>query len=877
MPDLTPRRRPRFSLISGLCLALAGAPLAACGDDDATPPAADAGPDLGRDAGPPEPLSTDHCTYAPLPATARAGGTVTAGAVRVGLAERALELPIGVALGGNTSRAAPLDAKGAIDARQVPLSGSFTPSVGIETIPMVKAIAISAGDETVVLIRTDTIFSDDTLTAEVTERLGPDLAGKVIWSSSHTHTAPGSYSADSKLQVGAGPIRARIRSALRDRMVETAEAALAAQVPAKIGIATDEEFDLENRVSFDRRPENDFLTGGAPRKDQRLALIRIDGMDDRPLAILPIFGVHSAILDDGVSVFSTDASGAFERAIEEQFDFPVMAVHLQGAAGDVLGESRGHLDYDSDSDPRWDFARNEECARFALPQFMDAWTRAGADMKSELEMEMVTRSVTMGPDWRTFTVRDGALSYAPWDGRRRADREVYAADGTILSPIDEFNAPSGAGLCGSEEALLTFARLPNVAGLTGYNSCANIPDATSALGGLLGFNFEEKPLCNSTRATISVWRLGDYLFPTAPGEPVVPWRDRVVADSPFPAARTFVLGFAQGHIGYILTAEDWLRGGFEPTINIWGPLEGELLAEQLVALMPLAVSPARENAATESADRVVAPNFTDTDVPPADPAPLAGTVPDMVPEEVFFRSGARPTRGQPDATIPRVEGVARFVWIGEDPLSGTPRARLEREVGGSFVPVTRRSGREVTDLDFLIVWTPQPLRRVGTEPLTNYWTIEWQALDVFGAPGATVPTPGEGLDVLADRAGLPLGRYRFHVEGTGYTVDSAPFEVVPAPLRVSASRDGADVVVEANFLPRDGWRLIRMEGNVNRRLPAEAGPFTVILEHGAGAPETFTAPLASPGNARVTPASTEPITRVVVRDRFGNEGVATLP
>jgi neutral ceramidase len=498
-------------------------------------------------------------------------------------------------------------------------------------------------------------------------------------------------------------------------------------------------------------------------------------------------------------------------------------------------------------------------------------------MKSELEMEMVTRSVTMGPDWDAFTVRGGALSYAPWDGRRRADREVYADDGAILSPIDEFNAPAGAGLCGGEEALLTFARLPNVAGLTAYNSCANIPDATSALGGLLGFSFEEMPLCNTTRATISVLRLGDYLFPTAPGEPVVPWRDRVVADSPFPVERTFVLGFAQGHIGYILTAEDWLRGGFEPTINVWGPLEGELLAEQLVALMPLAVSPIRENAAADSATHVVAPTFTDTDVPPPDPAPLAGTVPETVPGEVFFRSGARPTHGQPDATIPRVEGVARFVWIGEDPLSGTPRARLEREVDGAFVPVTRRSGREVTDLDFLVVWTPQPLRRVGTEPLTNYWTIEWQALDVFGARGATVPAPGEGLDVLADRAGLPLGRYRFHVEGTGYAVDSAPFEVVAGTLDVSASRDGADVVVDATFNPREGWRLLRMEGNVNRRLPAEAGPFTVILEHGASAPETFTATLTAPGTARVTPASSEPITRIVVRDRFGNEGNATVP
>jgi neutral ceramidase len=833
--------------------------------------------DGGTDAGPPKPLSTAHCAYAPLPATAHAGGTVTAGAVSVGLAERALSIPVGVALGGNTSRAAPLEAKGAIDGRRVPLSGSFTPSVGVETIPKVKAVAITAGDETVVLIRTDTIFGDDTITHEVTSRLGPEYAGKVLWMSSHSHTMPGSYSADSKMQVGAGPIRALVRHALIDRMVEAAQAALDARVPAKIGIGTDESFDLDDHVSYDRRPENDFLEGGAPRKDQRLALIRVDALDGTPMAVLPLFGVHSAILDDGVSVFSTDASGAFERAIEEQFDFPVMAIHLQGAGGDVLGESGGHLDYDADTDPRWDFARNEECARYALPAFMAAWERAGAVMQSELKLEMLTRSIAMGPDWRNFTVRGGALSYAPWDDRTRPDRQVFAADGSILSPIDEFNAPRGAGLCGAEVPLLSFARLPGTAGLPAYNSCADMEGATSALGGLLSFSFEPLPLCSTTRATIAALRVGDYLFATAPGEPVVPWRDRVVADSPFPAGHTFVMGYALGHIGYILTPEDWLAGGFEPSINIWGPLEGEHVAEELVELMALAATDAREDATNESADRVVPPTITDADVPPPDPAPLAGTVPDTVPAEIFFRSGFHPTTGQPAASIPRVTGVARFVWIGEDPLSGTPSVVLEREVGGVFAPVTRRSGREVRDLDFVVVWTPQPLARVGTEPLTNYWTIEWQALSPFGAPTATAPAPGAGLDVLADRAGLPLGRYRFHVEGTGYALDSTPFEVVAGTLRVAARREGSAVVVDARFDPHDGWRLMRMTGSANRDLPAEAGPFTVVLEHASSPAETLEGALTAPGTASVTPVSADPITRVVVRDRYGNEGSATLP
>lgn len=862
-------RAARWWMLGG---AIAGLSAAGCGGGETTDAGVidaatqDAPPsDAGRDAGPPEPLSTAHCAYAPLPPTARAGGMVTAGPIRVGVAQRRIDAPVGASLGGNTSRANLLGAQGQIDPREVRLSGSFTPSVGIETIPRVKAIAITAGDETMLLIRSDLIFADDTITHEVTERLGPELAGKVLWTTSHSHTAPGSFSADLKFQVGAGPVRERVRRAVVESLVATAEEALAARAPARIGVATNENFDPDHNVSFDRRPENDALAGGS-FSDHRLAVIRIDREDGTPLAIVPIFGVHSAILDDDVSVFSTDASGAFDHAIEEQFDHEVLVMHVQGAAGDVLGESHGHLHF-ADGEPRWDFARNEECARFATAEILEAWARAGDVMQAELPMEMVTRSVPMGPDWETFTVRGGALSYAPWDGITPCDREIYGPDGmTVLSPIDEFNAPGGAALCGeSGEPLLPIARLPGTMGLGPYNTCASIPRVTRVLGPALDFDFGPgMPICGSTRTTVGAWRLGDYMFGIAPGEPVTLWRDAVVARSPFPRERTFVIGYALGHNGYILTPEDWLRGGFEPTINSWGPLEGEYLGERIVELMQLAATDVREDAAAGGADRVVAPTFEDRGVPAApDPAPRAGEIPSSVPTEVWMRRGVHPATGQPEARIERVTGVARFVWIGEDPMAGTPRIRLEREVGGVFEPVRRRSGRVVEDLDLLMVWTPQPLLYTEGVPRTHYWTVEWQAVGV---------QHGE----LAERAGLPLGRYRFHVEGTGYVVDSAPFEVVAGPIDVRASVMGPDVLIDARYQPRQGWRLLDLEGPADRDVPVLAGPLEVILTQEGGGTETLSAPLTGPGVARVTPSGSGRVTRVVVRDRYGNEGAVDL-
>src|SRR5262245_56040011 len=87
------------------------------GDDDGGPP------DTG--------VSTDHCSYLAVPATAHAGGTVTAGALTAGAAERVLHIPVGTALGGYTGRANFLSSAGTVDARKVAASGSFNPSIGV--------------------------------------------------------------------------------------------------------------------------------------------------------------------------------------------------------------------------------------------------------------------------------------------------------------------------------------------------------------------------------------------------------------------------------------------------------------------------------------------------------------------------------------------------------------------------------------------------------------------------------------------------------------------------------------------------------------------------------------------------------------------------
>src|SRR6266481_6018288 len=104
-------------------LALLALVLIACGTDDTKPP------DTG--------VTTDNCTYQPVAPTSHAGGIVAAAPLMAGAAERVLHIPVGTALGGYTGRAGFLSSAGTVDARKVPMSGTFNPSIGVTTAPRV--------------------------------------------------------------------------------------------------------------------------------------------------------------------------------------------------------------------------------------------------------------------------------------------------------------------------------------------------------------------------------------------------------------------------------------------------------------------------------------------------------------------------------------------------------------------------------------------------------------------------------------------------------------------------------------------------------------------------------------------------------------------
>jgi neutral ceramidase len=797
-------------------------------------------------------VTTEQCDYQPLVPTAHAGETVAAAPLSAGAAERVIDVPVGTALGGYTARAGFLGSAGVVDARKIKLPGTFNPSIGVITAPRVKAVALTSGDETVLLIKVDFCWVYEGMLFDLEQRLGPDYAGKIILSASHTHSGWAQYQSHGPLKLGSGEMRQIVYDRFIGAIEQTARDALAARKPAKLGVFFDGNFDPTDQINHDRRGENDSLPGGNV-KDNHFYMIRIDGTDNTPIAAIPIFGEHGTLNSEDNPFASTDAPGALERVFQEQFDSKVVVMHLQSAGGDNSPSGHGGIDCNvhpgASGDPCLSWATTEGHGRAAAQTLMNAWQQAGTSMKDTIELDMLSKSVETGPDPKTFTIRGGALAYAPFDRSKTPDGKVYDDAGNILSPIDEFNAPVGAGLCQDATAMFPAAAIPGDDGIKPYGSCLLLDQAAPILGQIFQVDLkvdETHPVCETTRTTISALRIGDYLIGTMPGEMTVLLADYLRSKSPVPADHTILVSYSQGHMGYLLRPEDWLMGGYEPSVTFWGPLAAEYVGEQLLALMPQAMMPTRVATATVT-------DMLDKD----DPAPMAGTIPATVPADVWARTG-HPAQAQPAATIPRVSGIATFVWIGDDPLVKTPHVQLQVETTpGVYAPVTRRSGRDVEDQDISLAYTPDPLQRSG--PQTHVWVAEWQAVPWLGAPN---------LDSLDDRGGVPLGNYRFHVDGNGWSVDSDPFQVVAGGVEATATR-GSSIAVTVSWHAPKGFRLMDMNLPSNQPVPVRSQQVTVALLDASGAQLSSSAQTTD-ANGAVSVGSNASATQVKVTDRFGN-------
>jgi neutral ceramidase len=350
----------------------------------------------------------------------------------------------------------------------------------------------------------------------------------------------------------------------------------------------------------------------------------------------------------------------------------------------------------------------------------------------------------------------------------------------------------------------------------------------------------ELPLPESLRAKVTASRLGplpirtasgevvtdDVLFAFFPGEPTATYteqfRRRALAELGTPY--TIPIGYSQDHQGYLLIPEDWLLGGYEPNINIWGPLQGEHIMEGLLTA-------ASEFLLTDELEPPDPPGlypdpvYRDSPLPQIAPdvTPGAGTALTELPSYFLMPIRNLAAAVAPPERARRAQDIVQFMWEGGDPGVDLPRVELEKQNGaGAWERVVTAAGRPVSSPmhDMILSTTPNPLAPVAAAQ-RHYWWVGWQA-----------------VSHVVDRTALPLGNYSFHVYGksyaggaqtwpwptTSYELTSPSFEVVPAEINLQLNGVTLTGSIEA---PATGFRLVDLQGSSRGANPVHEATLTV--------------------------------------------------
>lgn len=819
-----------------------------------------------------------HCEFEELPPPVAAPAADPT-AVRVGHGRRVISLPVGTPMGGYGARATNFLGNGEpFDARAGRWSEALVPSAGAHDSLTADAVALEAGGQRLVILRADLPVVTENALYQLEKEAAPDgsLQGRIVLTASHSHAGYAAWVPSFNLAPGMDAPRRDLFDRLVRILAEAVVDAIDDLEPAQVGLVTAKGLDPDRRVARDRRGENDSLLGpdgndAGKGKDPWVWALRADRLDGSPKVALISIAMHGTVGSEFNPLASTDAPGAVQRALSSELGYPVL--HVQGAAGDVSPAG---------TEGRMACPNPERC--LDLPRLEALGARAaevygplveGITTTDTAALEVVTQ--TFETSWRREVQRpDGTVfRYPEPDPDYFPDGEIFDEEGNVIPLLDEFNANSGAALCGN--AAGSPFPMNGTVGLQAYGSCMEAEGVGSIFMSLFGLPPDTKlPLCDTARTTVTAARisLGDddeFLLLTLPGEPTAPLASYLRGRSPAGEERTLLVGYAQDYMGYVLTTEDWLAGGYEPSINMWGPLEGEMVLDGALAAAELAWTQDLEQPGAAGSR---APEFPFPPVKDASSLTTTdhGTLPSELPDYLFLPDTTEiPAEPEPAATVRRIKDVARLVWFGGDPAVDLPLVTVEQETAPGVFSEVPGMGSERGSV--VLTYTPQTLE--AEAPQSHIWAATWQP--VPAAPFST-SQPGRPYS-------LQPGQYRLRVVGStltdggeqSYELTSRSFEVVAADLDVATyGLTGDSLSMTALLGATPGLRALR-DGVSDVDVPLP-GPWavTITLDDDSELSEQVSPDAAGVAGLSLAAGVGARVVAVTVVDAYGNGGALTL-
>lgn len=629
------------------------------------------------------------------------------GQLVAGVGVAPLDFPVGVSMAGYGARQGP----------QTPYNKALGGSDRVFDAQDARVLVLSTDASLLIVLRLPLGWSTDylrtliatkvqALTVDADHPNGINYIDSLVTVATHSHSGPGRFW---NLLPGTGlgvfghgefsrEMIERYTSSFAVAIVE----ALAAVQPARFGYTVIDDFDPERHIHSDRRGES------PPFLDDRLMVWRVEDLDGRPMMGAVNFALHGTHMNH--PWVTGDVAGGIETVATERLSaeagryVPVM--FLNGNAGNV--SPRG------DAATVVDWGKVQTLGHLMWPVFRAAWD--AAEPKADVDLKVVNRRIPI-------------------------DYDLLGYDRTV----PDFRTPGG-----KPYEYGGFSCVPDGRG----------PDEEPWMDGDLGCRldlqtFLHHPAVQAHKTALTAIRIDDLVVTTLPGEPTselgMLLAEGVEADAAAagrPEVRALNFGYAQDHQLYLVTPEDWFRGGYEASQNWFGWNLGVYIAGEARSLAGELFTETRE-----PNDGAIKPTWwpalTDDTVTPTTSAGPAGEVLDAPPAEV--RRGA----------------LVELRWTGGHPGVDLPRVVLERQDGGGFTPMERSAGVPYDDAGFESLKLYE-----GDYGDDHTWAVRWEF--PFDFPTGTYRLVATGQALGAS-------------EAEPYTAASTPFEVQPARLAVRAA------------------------------------------------------------------------------------------
>ncbi len=743
----------------------------------------------------------------------------TVGELRAGAATLNVDPPIGISMAGFGFRDGPI-------APLNPYARSMGGSSFMWDRPNVKVITLDNGKERLAVVRMPMCYVTDfvrtAIVKELLDRGRTSYEERITLVSNHSHSYPGRYwrllPGLGFEAFGYGEFSQSWFNHLVQRTADAVEASEDSLRPAALAHTTDADFDPGNKISRDRRREN------ARFKDPRMMAIRIDDVSGDapvPMAVMVEFAMHGTVMEN--EGLSADAGGAVEYVTEDRLEAEhggeATVIYINGSAGDVSpgGDYLGHQ-----LQPRLELI-GEDTADILL---------------RTIEPLVASRDVELAQEDRRFPITRETIGYA--------EGEFYKV------PFDEFDQDAGEFKYGAFQCSRDGDEDPETQWSDGTLDCMFSVELANS----------RRPIFQYSKTLVSALRIGDMHVVTLPGEP----SSRLGFDLAEAISTRYglsmdniaVWGYAQDHQLYLTPQDDWLQGGYNPSMSIWGFRFGDFIGRQAEEAMGALVPDKESQPAPQGVYPVWYAEQLDTnEVTPTTTPGTPGEVLEEVPE-----------------TVQRFS-LVRMQWRGGHPGAGPPDVVLQREDpdnAGQFAPFMYPAQKPYTDQGLRMVvryegrWGNK--NPENDEPDEHPWSLSWEEL-----------------------GGFPTGRYRFSVTGQhwtgeaaeGYATTSRAFELTPltdAPMLDPVWDAATGKLTAAVAYPNAAEGSYRLRSRVVR-FPGGGAPSDVDLQ-ATPADATVTSDAADPLKLAVTvtlaaPPAADADVAITVSDALGNSWRWTPP